>query len=231
MSTDLTLPHTAHRREQLPEQVAAYVRELIFSGTVRADDFVRMEPIAEALGVSNTPVREGLLTLRSEGFVRLVPRRGFIVASFTKQDVRDVFWAQAQLAGELAARAAKQITAEQLERAGATIESMQAAVRADDREAIAEFGHSFHREINLAAGSYRLALLLGTIARHLPNRFYASIEAQVAETDLEHPRVFQALRERDSRAARAVMEEHILAGADHLIRILERRGMWADDPA
>ena len=91
-------------RQQLPEEVAAYVREMIVSGAVRPGDFLRMEPIAEAVGVSNTPVREGLLLLRSEGFVKLVPRRGFMVASFGAQDVRDIFWVQAQLAGELAAR-------------------------------------------------------------------------------------------------------------------------------
>src|SRR6478672_4058053 len=101
-------------RRQLPEEVAAYVRELIMSGRIRPGEFLRMEPIAEAVGVSNTPVREGLLLLNSEGFVQLVPRRGFVVASFTPQDVRDIFWAQAQLASELAARAAKNITPEQV---------------------------------------------------------------------------------------------------------------------
>src|SRR6478672_10757037 len=101
-------------RRQLPEEVAAYVRELIMSGRIRPGEFLRMEPIAEAVGVSNTPVREGLLMLNSEGFVRLVPRRGFVVSSFTPQDVRDIFWAQAQLAAELAARAAKRLSADQI---------------------------------------------------------------------------------------------------------------------
>ena len=104
------------RRQQLPEEVAAYVRELILSGSVRPGEFLRMERIAEAVGVSNTPVREGLLALRSEGFVRLVPRRGFMVAPFSRQDVHDLFWAQAQLASELAARAAKKMTPEQIQR-------------------------------------------------------------------------------------------------------------------
>src|SRR3954467_2662346 len=102
------------RRQQLPEEVAGYVRELIVSGQVRSGEFLRLEPIAEAVGVSNTPVREGLLTLRSEGFVQLVPRRGFVVSPFTRQDVRDLFWAQAQLAGELAARAATHISPAQI---------------------------------------------------------------------------------------------------------------------
>src|SRR3954468_16706555 len=102
------------RSHGLPEEVAAYVRELIISGAVRPGDFLRLEPIAEAVGVSNTPVREGLLALRSEGFVRLVPRRGFVVAPFSAQDVRDLFWAQSVLAGELAARAALNITPEKI---------------------------------------------------------------------------------------------------------------------
>src|SRR3954454_7043133 len=101
-------------RPQLPAEVAAYVRGLIISGAVQAGVFLRMEPVAEAVGVSNTPVREGLLALQSEGFVRLVPRRGFVVAHFSAQDVHDLFWAQAQLAGELAARAAAKMTPAQL---------------------------------------------------------------------------------------------------------------------
>src|SRR3954467_2803520 len=118
MSSDLLALDDDHargrQRRQLPEEVASYVRGLIFSGGVRPGEFLRLEPIAEVLGVSNTPVREGLLSLRSEGLVQLVPRRGFVVAPFDQQDVRDLFWVQAQLAGELAARAAKKISQESL---------------------------------------------------------------------------------------------------------------------
>jgi len=215
------------RRQQLPEEVATYVRELIISGAVQPGEFLRVERIADEVGVSNTPVREGLLALRSEGFVQLVPRRGFVVAPFTRQDVRDLFWAQAQLARELAARAAKKITPEQVAGLEANLEQFQKAVAAGDRERIADLGHAFHRQINLAADSHRLALLLGMVVNHLPNRFYASIEAQVAATDDEHPQLVEALRKHDSRKARALMEQHILASADHLIEILEDRGLWS----
>jgi DNA-binding GntR family transcriptional regulator len=214
------------RRQQLPEEVAAYVRELILSGTVRPGEFLRMERIAQAVGVSNTPVREGMLALRSEGFVRLEPRRGFVVAPFTRQDVRDLFWAQAQLASELAARASKKITPEQLRRLEVIDENFDQAVIERDFERIAELGRSFHREINIAADSYRLALLLGSVAHHLPNRLYATIEEQVTATRDRHPQIVAALRTRASRKARSLMEQHILEGADHLLKILEQRGLW-----
>src|SRR5689334_8388331 len=104
--TSRSLPRSSNsQRQQLSEDVASYVRELIISGRVRPGDFLRTEPIAEAVGVSNTPVREGLLLLSGEGFVELVPRRGFMVSAFSRQDVRDIFWAQAALAAELAGRA------------------------------------------------------------------------------------------------------------------------------
>ena len=213
-------------RQQLPEEVASYVRELIISGAVRPGEYLRMERIAEAVGVSNTPVREGLLALRSEGFVRLVPRRGFVVAPFTPQDVRDLFWAQAQLASELAARAAKKMTPQTVARLTGYQEKYESALAVGDDASIADMGYAFHREINVAADSHRLALLLGSVASQLPNRFYATIEGRAAESRNEHPELLAALGKGDSRKTRSLMEKHILGGADHLIEILEQRGLW-----
>src|SRR5690349_1621469 len=67
-------------RPQLADDVAAYVRDLIVSGQVRAGEFLRLENLAEQLGTSVTPVREALVSLRGEGFVTLQPRRGFMVS-------------------------------------------------------------------------------------------------------------------------------------------------------
>ena len=219
------------RRRQLPEQVAAYVRELIISGTVRPGEFLRVERIAEKVGVSNTPVREGLLALRSEGFVQFVPRRGFVVAPFTRDDVQDLFWAQAQLARELAARAARKITSEQVVLLEENLEQFRQAVGEADTERIADLSYAFHRQVNQAAGSQRLALLSGQVASHLPRRFYASLEAKAAAGD-DHLLLVDALRDHDARKARALMEQHILASADHLIEILGQRGLWiTQEPA
>ena len=217
------------RHQQLPEEVASYVRELIISGAIRPGEFLRMEPIAEAVGVSNTPVREGLLSLRSEGFVKLVPRRGFVVEPFTRQDVHDLFWAQAQLAGELASRAALKVDDQQLAHLDELAKGYPGAIKRGDADEIARLGHQFHRQVNIAADSQRLALLLGSVVKHLPNTFYAAIEGQVEHTAGDHPEILEALRERDPEKARALMEKHILAGADSLTETLAARGLWRDE--
>lgn len=223
-------PNRAAQRQQLPEEVASYVRELIVSGEVKQGEFLRMERIAEAVGVSNTPVREGLLLLSSEGFVKQVPRRGFVVETFTPQDIRDLFWAQAVVGGELAARAALAITPERLARLDAMNESYAEGDRRGDEEMLTNLGHLFHREINLAAESPRLALLQGSIVKQLPNRFYAAIEGQIIDSRDEHPNLVEALRAGDSEKARQLNTHHIAGAADRLIEQLRQRGLWADSP-
>jgi DNA-binding GntR family transcriptional regulator len=201
---------------------------LIFSGSVRPGDYLRLEPIAEAVGVSNTPVREGLLMLRSEGLVRLVPRRGFAVEPFTPQDVHDIFWVQAHLAGELAARAAKRITPAEI----ALLEEISAhyriAAASNDEAGIGRFGHAFHRTINKAAGSPRLARLLGAVVQNLPNRFYATIEQAASETPHDHDEILEALKAGNARKSRKLVEDHILERSDHLVTFLRGRNLWED---
>ncbi|MFF9505242.1 GntR family transcriptional regulator [Streptomyces sp. NPDC014656] len=225
-SDDAHLERDSRGRRPLPMEVAGHVREQIISGAIRPGEFLRIERVAEAVGVSSTPAREGLLILKSEGFVRLVPRRGFMIEAFTRQDVRDLFWAQAQLSARLAARAAQRISPAGIARLEALHDTYQAAVESGDTERIANLGHAFHREVNLTADARRLALLLGSVVRHLPNRFYAAIEGQVSATRTEHPELLDALRRRQAHRAGALMERHILAGASRLIGALEERGLW-----
>lgn len=210
---------------QLSGSVASHLREQIISGRLKPGDFLRIDAIASDLGVSTTPVREGLLLLQSESFVRLLPRRGFVVNSFTKDDLRDIFWAQAVVGAELAGRAALKMSKDDLTKLQELDAEHEKAFKADDEHHI-QLGYEFHRFINLAADSPRLALLLGSLAKQLPNRFYASIEGQATDTLKYHPIILDAMRVKDADAVRSLMYRHIMQGAEHLIDSLERAGTW-----
>lgn len=60
---------------RLSDLAAAHVRELIVSGQLRAGEFIRPETVADDLGISATPAREGLLLLQTEGFLTIEPRK------------------------------------------------------------------------------------------------------------------------------------------------------------
>lgn len=220
-------PAAGARRQQLSEDVAVYVRELILSGQVKPGTFLRTEPLAEAVGVSNTPVREGLHIVAGEGFVELVPRRGFVVAEVSRRDVRDMFWIQASLAGELARRTAEEISDETLAELVELDAAQRRAEEAGNADEVVALGHQFHRTINLAADSPRMTLMLGGLVKQLPNRFYYDIEGHGGDTIAAHSTILAALQSRDGDAAATLMHSHIMAGADELVALLEAQGMWA----
>src|ERR1700738_2980427 len=109
----MTIPDFA-ARPQLSEDVASFVRKRIFEGTYTSGQYVRLDQLAAELGISVTPVREALFALRAEGLVAQQPRRGFVVFAVTGRDVTDVANVQGYVGGELAARAAVNISGEQV---------------------------------------------------------------------------------------------------------------------
>jgi len=196
-------------RRQLSDEVASHVRELIMSGVLRSGDFIRQERIAEELDLSATPVREGLLSLKGDGFVVLKPRRGFVVAPLNGSDVRDLFTAQALLAGELVFRAAQHVTKDELAELQRLHKELRKAANAGDGDLVEELNHSFHRGINLCAASPRLAWMLSIGSKFAPRRFFATIPGWSKASAQDHAAILAALVERDGAAARAAMTKHM----------------------
>ncbi|TFV63802.1 GntR family transcriptional regulator [Geodermatophilus sp. DF01-2] len=204
-------------RPQLSDEAAAYVRELVLTGQLKAGEFLRVERLAEELDMSATPVREGLLALRGEGFVELAPRRGFVVAELSEEDVRDLFWVQAQIAGELAARATRRMGAEQLDRLGTLQAELVEALARDDLDEVERCNHAFHRVLNLAAAAPKLTWLLRTATRYVPQRFYHRVGGWPDASLHDHAAILDGLRLADPDAVRLAMEKHIAHAGELLI--------------
>jgi DNA-binding GntR family transcriptional regulator len=209
MSEDGSTVRGGFSRRQLSDEVASYVRELIMSGHLQSGDFIRQERIAEELELSATPVREGLLSLKGEGFVQLKPRRGFVVAPLSTSDVRDLFTAQALLAGELVSRATVRMGAAELRGLNDVHEALRKAAAAGDGEKVESLNHDFHRRINLAADAPRLAWMLSNSTKFAPRRFFATIAGWSRASAQDHAAIIKAITERDAGSARAAMMRHI----------------------
>lgn len=231
---------------QLPDQVAAALRERILSGELRPGDKLRPEHLCLELGVSPTPVREALQALRADDMVKALPRRGFVVAPLVRSDVVDLFTVEAQLTGELAARAAA--------RAGESdvAHLRTLARRVDDEIAVAaargaapsretasddlvEAERAFHVAVNRLARSRKLAWLADRTANYVPRTFYTRSDAWRAAASRSHEALLDALESGDGPASRAAMSGHVTDGRDLLLAHLDAVGLWeaaADtDPA
>jgi len=196
-------------RPQLSDEASGYVRGLIMSGELPPGTAVRAETIGAALGISATPAREALKALRVEGFLELIPRRGFQVAALTGQDVRDLFTVQALIAGELAARTARVATPDDLAELEALHHELIAASARANLDLLEEKNHAFHREINLIAGAPKMIWALGLMTRYVPRQFYSSIPGWPQATVDDHAQLLAGIRARDGQATRAAMQAHV----------------------
>ena len=67
-----------------------YAKERILDGILAGGDLISEGMVAEALGISRTPVREAFLRLESEGLLRLYPKRGAVVVPVSAKEVETV---------------------------------------------------------------------------------------------------------------------------------------------
>lgn len=196
------------------------------TGVLRPGTFIRLDETAAALGVSITPVREALRTLRGEGMVQLEPHRGHVVVPLTRADVEDIFWLQATIARELAATTTRRITDDEI----AGLELLNAdlaeavARRNPDEISAAEF--AFHRAFNHASGRIKLAWFLLHVARYLPGQIYSTDPEWGATAVESHRMLIDALRRRDAAAAVELNGSQFTDGAQRLIARLDEIGMW-----
>ncbi|BBY43494.1 GntR family transcriptional regulator [Mycolicibacterium celeriflavum] len=212
-------------RPQLAEDVARFVRKRIFDGTYAAGEYVRLDQLAAELGISVTPVREALFELKAEGLLAQQPRRGFVVLPVTGRDLTDVSNVQAHIGGELAARAAVNISDEQLRDLERIQSDLEEAYAAGDDEQAVRLNHEFHRAINVAADSPKLAQLMSQITRYAPESVFPVISGWPEKSNEHHRRLLKALACHDEDLARAEMSEHLAAGAKPLIEHLTERGV------
>jgi DNA-binding GntR family transcriptional regulator len=212
-------------RLQLKDEAATYIRELIASGQVFPGQLLRLSPLAEKLGASVTPVREALLLLAQDGWVVQEPNRGFRVARVSREDVADVYFVQALVAGELAARAAVVISDEEVFALREIDEHMRGHTGGD--AGYLESGNTNLHDLVYSIGeSPRLTWFVRAASRFVPRRFWAIVPGWIEHNHSGHTPIIDALEGRDPDTARLLMSAHIDNAGQLLLAHLDSVGFW-----
>lgn len=88
------------------------LREMILKGEFGPGERISEHPLAARLGVSRTPIRLALERLAHEGLLEPYPTGGFIVRTFTLQDIWDGIEVRGLLEGGVARLAAERLSSE-----------------------------------------------------------------------------------------------------------------------
>src|SRR5918995_3262812 len=87
------------------DRAYTFTKRRVLDATYAGGDLLTEGEVAEALGMSRTPVREAFLRLEGEGLLRLYPKRGALVVPVSAQEVEAVMETRALVERFAAARA------------------------------------------------------------------------------------------------------------------------------
>jgi DNA-binding GntR family transcriptional regulator len=194
-------------RKPLRADVHKELLGLILQGTLTPGQRLRDTDLAQQLGVSRTPVREALLRLEREGFIRSQLHQGFSVQPLFESEIRDVY----PLVGLLECSALDEIpdpSPKKIEQLHQLSEAMQQ--EGSDALRRIELDEAWHKTLVAESGNLHLARILDDLKRILFRYEYAFMQVSqwVTASTEEHRAIVAALERGKRREAVRLLDTH-----------------------
>ncbi|MGC9542038.1 GntR family transcriptional regulator [Streptomyces sp. UG1] len=205
------------------DRVYTHVKQGVLDRRYEGGTLLTEGELAEAVGVSRTPVREALLRLEVEGLIKLYPKKGALVLPVSAQEIKDVVETRL-LVEEHAARKAVPAPPGLIERLQELLDRQKAQAAAGDLAGAAVTDRCFHAEIVRSGGNEILSRLYDQLRDRQLRMGVAVLHShpdRIAKTLAEHEEILEALRSGDADAAVGLVHRHI-DWFSHLARGEER---------
>lgn len=212
----LRLPSEA---TSLADAVAQAVRDGIAAGELVRDQTYSVYQLAELLGTSRSPVREGMLRLAEAGLVEIRRNRGFRVLRPHAHDIQEIIEIRLALEPPAAGKAATRGTDEQHTAIRSALADMAAAAARGDDTSFWPADRTLHDLLLRAAGNSRAAAIVAQLrsTTALLGPPTTASGRTLAEIHAEHEPVVTAVLARDGVTAQTAMHRHIEATGALLI--------------
>jgi DNA-binding GntR family transcriptional regulator len=217
-------------RQVLSDTVYEAVKERIMNLTIPPDVRINMDELARELGVSNTPLREALSRLETEGLVTRKQLHGYRTTGLLgERELRELYFVRLLLEPAAAREAALHAEPHALEASlGKALGQMMELAHLPklDRgyhtyRAFAEADARFHQAIALASGNQLVASMLTALHAH-GHAYRLYFRAGMApETVNEHLQILDALLDQNPDVAASSMQAHLEASRDRFLPIVK----------
>ena len=190
------------------EFVYTRLKEMIRSRELLPGQRLREADVASHLGVSRTPVREGMHRLVAERLLVLSPTRGISVAELDRQHVLELYATREFVEGASARFAAQHASLTEIH----TLRSMLEQSRSNaDPELHSAFNRRFHAAIGVAAHNRYVLSMLDSLADTLQllRRTTFELPGRSADAYQEHLRILDAIEDRKPDEAERAARSHI----------------------
>ncbi len=183
------------------------------NGTYRPGERVKEAEIAQALGVSRSPVREAVVSLSNEGLVKLHPQRGAYVREFDIEEVRELYEVREAVEVQAVRLAAMRAGEEDLAELREFLDTVERAVEEHGSSPDGLRGRTstdpypldldFHRELAMLSKNERLTHYVVEVNTQL---YLAKLKAtappgRARGAHEEHLAIYEAIKRGDPDAA------------------------------
>ena len=200
-------------KQPLTEQIYGRLHDDILRARLQPGQTVLEADLAAQFGVSKTPVREALRLLVQDGWVIVLPRKGYLIRPLGLDDLREVFQLREMLepgfAGEAAWRAARRLDDTEAVRQAV---ADQRSARDDLDQALAAAA-AFHIRIAALGGNARAARVIENLVHEVTRLHYLmpNLESHInSKEELDaHDAIAAAIEAGNQREASRAMRDHL----------------------
>jgi len=220
--------------ENLDQKAYQIIKDMIMQRQLLPGDKIPQEKLAQDLGISRTPLVSALKFLEQEKLVESLPRRGFFVRLFSKEEMVYIFELREVLEGLAARRAATDITDAQIRELRKFFSGFDPRVDITDYKAYSREDRRFHNYvIDVGAKEFLKGILSTTNIISFSYQVVSSegLVRSPNETLREHKEVIVAISDRDSRAAEKCMRQHFKNSAEVLRELIKAEGGQMSRPS
>ena len=191
-----------------------YIKQQIITCEMPPGSVVPVDEIAARLGISKTPVREALLELQHDNYVRVVPRKRTTVSQISLQELRDVYDARALVELHML-RSLSPATLEEHRDALLRLRETWSAMDVEDssREAYLAFLDAdvrFHKELVRLNGNEHLIRFCDELILKSQRFWYMALfNNRRNVVQQEHLQILDSLLRGDAQAAADCCQKHI----------------------
>jgi len=197
--------------ELLNQKAYRILKRAIIQGDLTPNSKLILSEIAQSLGISNTPIREAVNKLASEGLVKIIPNKGIIVKEINIDDFQEILQVRAFLDGLIAKLASEKITDKEIDDMMEILHKMEQCVKEDDRLTYNDLDIKFHDFLLTIAENNTLKEIYNNLIVH-GHRFRLrtlKIPDRMGKSLKEHLKIALKIKERNPAEANRASQEHI----------------------
>ena len=202
------------------EKVYQAVRELAVEYHFKPLERANEADLAARLGVSRTPVREALNRLACDGFMRLVPNRGFYARDISPKDVQELYELRAAIERTGFKLACQRGTDDEIAATASRWALNSEQGGRPDWARVTAADEAFHLGIVRMAKNERMFAAVESI--NFLIRFFRRIDIESDRRDSlyeEHAGIIDCLKRRDADKGCELIERHITLSSAHAVEV------------